>query len=121
MSVAEIANVSLQEDFRGLAAQGGTQIGLVAPSTDEDITKIVAQKAQEHGIALRPEQMTVRRTDFGGKTTLHIAAHYAVSVKCWLFSLNLVSPLRATRRLFSASSSMVGDHPLEKIGIQEIG
>ena len=89
VSAAEVANVNLQEDMRDLASQGGTQIGLVAPSTDEAITRIVAQKAQEHGIALKPEQVTVQRTGSGEKTQLHIAAHYAVSVNCWLFSLNL--------------------------------
>ena len=89
VGAAEVANVSLQEDIRDMAAQGGAQIGLVAASTDEDITKMVAQKAQEHGIPLKPEQVIVQRTDAGEKTQLHIAAHYTVSVNCWLFSLNL--------------------------------
>lgn len=89
VSSAEMANVNLQEDMRDLAAQGGAQIGLVAPSTDEDITKIVASKAQEHGIALKPEQVIVRRTGSGETSKLYIAAHYTVSVNCWLFSFNL--------------------------------
>ena len=89
VSAAEVANVSLQEDIRDMAAQGGAQIGLVDPSTDEDIAKMVARKAQEHGIPLKPEQVTVQRTGSGEKTQLHIAAHYTVSVNCWLWSLNL--------------------------------
>ncbi|HZC24687.1 MAG TPA: hypothetical protein VE866_15205 [Candidatus Binatia bacterium] len=86
---AEIANVNLQEEMRDLAAQGGAQIGLVAPSTDDDVRNTVASKAQAHGIALKPEQVTVNRTVSGEKSQLHIAAHYTVSVNCWLFSLNL--------------------------------
>jgi hypothetical protein len=37
LSAAEVANVNLQEDIHDIAAQGGTQIGLLAPSLDEDI------------------------------------------------------------------------------------
>lgn len=86
---AEIANANLQEEMRDLAAQGGAQIGLVEPSTDDDIRNTVAGKAQTHGIALKPEQVIVQRTVSGEKSQLHIAVHYSVSVNCWLFSLNL--------------------------------
>jgi hypothetical protein len=86
---AEVANMNLQEDIRDLAAQGGTRIGLLSPSSDEDIRNIVVRKAQEHGIALKPQQVIVRRTDSGETSTLHIAAHYTVPVNLWLFSLNL--------------------------------
>lgn len=86
---AEISNANLQEEMRDLAAQGGAQIGLVEPSTDDDVRNTVASKAHEHGIALKPEQVTVTRTVSGEKSKLHIAAHYTVSVNCWLFSLNL--------------------------------
>jgi hypothetical protein len=89
VGVAEVANVNLQEDMRDMAAQGGSQIGLVEPRTDEDISKMVASKAQEHGIALKSEQVRVQRTSSGDRSNLHIAAHYTVSVNCWLFSLNL--------------------------------
>lgn len=89
VGAAEVANVNLQEEMRDLAAQGGAQIGLVEPSTDNDIRNAVAQKAQEHGIALKPEQVTVQRTVAGEKSKLHIAAHFTVPVNCWLFSLNL--------------------------------
>jgi len=88
VGAAEIANVNLQEEMRDLAAQGGAQIGLVEPSTDDDIRKIVAHKAQQHGIALKPEQVMVQRTVAGEKSKLHIEAHYTVPVNCWLFSLN---------------------------------
>lgn len=89
VGAAEIESVNLREDIRDLAAQGGAQIGLLEPSTDDDIRKTVAHKAQEHGIALQPEQVMVQRTVVGEKSKLHIAAHYTVSVNCWLFSLNL--------------------------------
>ncbi len=89
VSAAEVANVNLQEDIRDLAAQGGAQIGLRAPSSDEDIRNTVVRKAQEHGIALNPQEVTVRRTGSGDTSRLYIAAYYTVSVNFWLFSLNL--------------------------------
>ncbi len=89
VSAAEVANVNLHEDIRDLAAQSGAQIGLLAPSSDEDIRNTVVRKAQEHGIALKPQEVILRRTGSGETSTVHIAAHYTVSVNCWLFSLNL--------------------------------
>jgi len=89
VGTAEIANVNLQEDIRDLAAQGGAQIGLLEPSTDDDIRNTVARKAHVHGIALKPEQVMVSRTGSEEKSKVHIAAHYTVSVNCGLFSLNL--------------------------------
>ena len=89
VGAAEVANVTLQEEMRDLAAQGGAQIGLVEPSMDNDLRNTVAHKAQEHGIALKPEQVTVQRTVVGEKSKLHLVAHYTVPVNCWLFSLNL--------------------------------
>lgn len=89
VGAAEVANVNLQEDIRDIAAQGGAQIGLLAPSSDEDISRTVVRKAQEHGIALKPQEVIVRRTGSGDTSRLHIAAHYTVSVNFWLFSLNL--------------------------------
>jgi hypothetical protein len=89
VSAAELANVNLQEDIRDIAAQGGTRIGLLPPSSDEDISNTVVRKAQGHGIALKPQQVIVRRTSSGETSTLYIAAHYTVSVNFWLFSLNL--------------------------------
>lgn len=100
VSAAEVANVSLQEDMRDMAAQGGAQIGLVDPSTDGDISQMVARKAQAHGIPLRPEEVAVQRTGSGEKTQLHIAAHYTVSVNCWLFSLNLHFAPSSDKKVF---------------------
>lgn len=100
VSAAEVANVSLQEDMRDLAAQGGAQIGLVEPRTDGDMSKIVASRAQEHGIPLKPDQVTVLRTGSGEKSELHIAAHYTISVNCWLFSLNLHFAPSSDKRAF---------------------
>jgi type III secretion system FlhB-like substrate exporter len=89
VGAAEVANVNLQEDIRDIAAQGATRMGVVAPSSDGDISNTVVRKAQEHGIALKPQQVMVRRTGSGETSTLYITAHYTVSVNCWLFSLNL--------------------------------
>ena len=87
VGAAEIANVNLQEEMRDLAAQ-------VARRSDwwrraGTTMSAVAGKARAHGIALKPEQVTVNRTVLGENSQLHIAAHYTVSVNCWLFSLNL--------------------------------
>ena len=89
VGAAEVANLNLQEDIRDLAAQGGAQIGLLAPRTDEDVRSTVVRKAQEHGIPLKPQQVMVQRTGSGEASTLRVAAQYTVPVNFWLFSVNL--------------------------------
>jgi len=86
---AELANVNFREDIRDLAAQAGTNIGLVQKKSDDEIVLSVIGRAHNHGIELQPSQVTVRRTDSGERTTLYLAADYTASVKLPFFSVAL--------------------------------
>jgi hypothetical protein len=89
IGAAELANVNFREDIRDLAAQAGTNIGLVQKKSDDDITRTVIDRALSHGIGLEPSQVTVRRTDSGPTTRLYLAADYSASAKLPLLTLKL--------------------------------
>lgn len=89
MASWKIATMNLQEDMRDMASQAGTRIGYLAPSSDEDMCRAVIRKAEERGIELTPEQVTVKRFGSGEKTTVYLSADYTVRVKLVVFSFRL--------------------------------
>lgn len=60
--MAFYANSELRSDMQVMAAQISARSGLAAPSSDEDLHKDILRRAQQHGIELTPNQITVRRT-----------------------------------------------------------
>jgi hypothetical protein len=86
---AVLANMNFQEDLRDMGSQAGAHVGVAVPLSDEDTTRAVVRKANEHGIELEPVQVTVRRTTSGEKTTLYLAADYTVPINLVLVSFNL--------------------------------
>jgi hypothetical protein len=76
----ELANFELHDDLRDLAAQGGAQIGLSAPNTEDELRNAVIRQAKEHGIHLEPEQVTVRRAGTAYAPTYYLAADYDARV-----------------------------------------
>jgi hypothetical protein len=89
IGAAELANVNFQEDLRDMASQAGAHVGVVAPSSDEQVTRTVMRKASEHGIELTPEQITVRRATSGELSTWYLAAEYTVPVNLGIYSFPL--------------------------------
>jgi hypothetical protein len=89
IGACEIANMNLQEEMRDMASQAGSRIGFITPSSDEDMSRAVIGKAKEHGIELKPAQVTVRRTISGETSTLYLAADYTVPVNLAFFSFSL--------------------------------
>lgn len=53
------------------------------------MTQAVIRKAREHGIELRPDQITVRRVGEEPRSTFYLAADYDSRVNLLLFSLSL--------------------------------
>ena len=80
IGAGEVANINLQEDMRDLASQAGAHIGVVAPMSDEDLSRAIVRKAGDHGIELKPTEVTVRRTNTGEISSLYLAADYTVPV-----------------------------------------
>jgi len=85
----ELANFELHDDLRDLAAQGGAQIGLSAPNTEDELRNAVIQEAKGHGIYLEPEQVTVRRAGTAYAPTYYLAADYEARVKLPGYSLTV--------------------------------
>ncbi len=84
-----LANVELQDDMRDLASQLGASIGYSPLSSDEDLRNSVIRKAIEHGIVMKPSQVTVQRMVSGDKTTIYLAADYTVLIHMPGFSFTL--------------------------------
>ena len=63
-----------------LASQLDTRIGFSAPKSDDDYRNVVIHKAQEHGIALQPDQVTVQRSGSEIAPVIYLEADYTVKV-----------------------------------------
>ena len=72
----ELTNYSFQDDLRNLAMVGGAN----PHETDQQLMDAILKKAQEHQIALAPEQITVQRIGTPGAPAVYLAADYSVPV-----------------------------------------
>jgi hypothetical protein len=82
-------NFELHEDLRDIAAQGGARVGLLRPSSDDDLRNEVIREAKEHDIQLEPEQVTVQRSGTAEYQVTYLAADYEARVKLPGFSFPL--------------------------------
>jgi hypothetical protein len=85
----ELANFELHDDLRDLAAQGGAQIGLSAPNSEDELRSAVIREAKAHGIHLEPGQVTVRLKGTAYAPTYYLAAHYETRVTLPGYSLTI--------------------------------
>jgi len=76
----ELANLELQDDLKDLAALNSTRIGLSNPKSDDDLRQAVIEKAQDHGIALDPNQITVERGGTAESPRAYLAVRYKVRI-----------------------------------------
>lgn len=72
----ELTNYSFQDDLKNIAMVGGAN----PHQTDQELIDSVLKKAQEHQIALAPEQVTIQRIGTPGSPAVYVAAEYNVSV-----------------------------------------
>ena len=81
----EMNNYSFTDDLRTVALMGG-----VNPHTsDQELIDSVIKKAQEHGITLTPEQVTVQHIGTPGAPAVYVAAEYSVPVSLPGYSFTL--------------------------------
>jgi hypothetical protein len=80
IAACELANFELQDELKDLASQNGAKIGLAAPRSDDDLRDAVIGKAREHDIALKPGQVTVRRSGSADAPVLYLAVRYSARV-----------------------------------------
>jgi len=81
----ELNNYSFTDDLRTVALMGGSN----PHTTDQELMDSVIKKAQEHGITLAPEQVTVQRIGTPGAPAVYVAADYSVAVSLPGYSLTL--------------------------------
>ena len=72
----ELTNYSFNDDLKNLAMVGGSN----PHQTDQDLIDAVVKKAQDHGIALTPDHVTVQRIGTPGAPAVYVAADYSVPV-----------------------------------------
>ena len=92
-----LANIELRGDMKDLAAQGGAQIGLTSPSSDEDLVNAVVGKAKDLGIQLAPEQVTVERTRAAEKSVVYLSTDYEQHVNLLVLRSLSITAHRARR------------------------
>jgi len=81
----ELTNYSFQDDLRNIAMVGGAN----PHQTDQELVDAVMKKAQEHQIALAPEQVTITRIGTPGAPAVYVAADYSVPVTLPGYSFSL--------------------------------
>ena len=86
---SEIANLELQTDLHDISIQLASRIGMEAPNSDQDLRNAVLHKAEEHGIHLEPEQVTVQHVGSGKTETIYLAAEYDARINLLGYSFNL--------------------------------
>lgn len=96
----EVANILLQGDMHDLASQVGVNVTYSSPRSDDDFRTAVVRKAKEHGIDLKPEQVTVQRPDAGGNTPMYLSADYSVTVDLPRYSFVLHFTPSSTKQSF---------------------
>jgi hypothetical protein len=72
----ELSNYSFTDDLRNIAMVGGSN----PHQTDQDLIDAVIKKAQDHDIALKPEQVKVQRIGTPGAPAVYVAVEYSVPV-----------------------------------------
>jgi len=81
----ELTNYSFQDDLRNIAMVGGAN----PHTSDQELAEQVMKKAQEHGIPLTPEHVTVQRIGTPGAPAVYLAADYTVPVSFPGYSFDL--------------------------------
>jgi hypothetical protein len=81
----ELTNYSFTDDLRNLAMVGGAN----PRTTDQELVDSIIKKAQEHQIALTPENVTVQRIGTPGVNAVYVAADYTVPVSLPGYSFKL--------------------------------
>jgi hypothetical protein len=81
----EMNNYSFQDDLRNIAMLGGSN----PHTTDQELLDSVLKKAQEHGITLAPENVTLKRIGTPGAPAVYVGVDYSVPVSLPGYSFTL--------------------------------
>lgn len=87
VATCEFINSELKDDLHDVAAMGGWRMGILPAASDDDLRDAVVQKAAEHDIRLRRDQVVVRRLGSKERPEVFLAARYQSRVKMPGFSI----------------------------------
>jgi hypothetical protein len=96
LASCEFANYGLRDDLKDIASMGGSRIGLLAQSTDDDLGDAVIRRAAGHDIHIRPDQILVMRSGTVENPKVFLVAKYQARVM--LPGVSLLLHLKATSR-----------------------
>jgi hypothetical protein len=81
----ELTNYSFTDDLRNIAMVGGSN----PHESDQELADSIVKKAQEHGITLTPDRVTVQRIGTPGAPAVYVAVDYSVPVSLPGYSFDL--------------------------------
>lgn len=84
-----LANSELRSDMQDLAVQNPFRIGLAPAPTEEGLRDSVIARAKDHGIQLRPQQVSVQCTLTPDVLSISLAADYETRVNLLVYSFTL--------------------------------
>jgi len=86
---AEYTNLLFQDELRDISAQLGNRIGMVAPTSEEELRENVVRRARRHELELDPRQVTTRISGPSGHRVIFIAVDYTAPVNLVMYSFSL--------------------------------
>lgn len=86
MFSAYYGNLELAEDLRDISADVGTRIGLSAPSSDDELRAFVIKKANDRGIHLEQNEVTVTVAGEGKAAAISLGVDYQVKIYMLFYS-----------------------------------
>ena len=96
LAACEFANYEFRDDLKDIASMGGSRIGLLAQSSDDDLRAAVIRRAAGHDIHLGPDQILVERSGTVENSKVFLVAKYRARVV--LPGLSLIFRFNATSR-----------------------
>src|SRR5689334_21036412 len=80
IATCELANYQLKDDLKDVAAMGGSRIGLLAQSSDDDLRDAVIRRAAKHDIHLGRSQIQVQRSGTDENPTVFLIVKYRARI-----------------------------------------
>ena len=100
IGLAEWQNLQFQDDLHDLAASVGENTGVIAPRSDDELRKVIVQKADKRGIQLDPRRITLQRTGSTEWHTVLLAAEYETPIRLPGYSFILHFSPSSTKKSF---------------------
>lgn len=92
VGMAELKNVEFHSDLRDIAAEGGVNIGLNSPKTEDEIRAEIINTAAGYDLQVRPDQVKLERIMYGPHNIYvryNLAVKYTVRLNLLFSSFNL--------------------------------